>query len=314
MSKPAVLVVKPNRPAQMAMLAEAYELHRHDESSDPAGLLAEVGPKIRAVVGTAEFPVDRAFLDQLPALEIVSLASVGYDQVDVAALKERGIALTNTPEVLTEEVADVALLLLLATLRRLPQADRYVREGRWAKEGPMPLTRSAAGLTVGIFGLGRIGKAIARRLEVIGMRVAYHGRKQQKDVIHSYYASLKDMAADRDVLIIAAPGGDATRGMVNAEILDALGPEGILINIGRGSTVDEPALLAALQEGRLGAAGLDVFANEPHVPEAFAALENVVLAPHIGSATVETRARMAQLVVDNLAAHFSGQPLLTPVA
>ncbi|SNB70383.1 Lactate dehydrogenase [Arboricoccus pini] len=313
MSKPDVLVLKANRPKQMAMLAEAYRLHRYDEAADPAALLAEVGPSIRAAIGLGESKVDQALLEKLPKLEIVSLASVGYDSVDIEACRARGIKLTNTPDVLTNDVADLALVLLLSILRRVPQGDRYIREGRWAKEGSMPLAKSATGLTVGILGLGRIGKAIAKRLEAVGMKIGYHGRHQQKDVTYGYYKNLKDMAADRDVLIIASPGGPATRGIVSAEVIEALGPEGYIVNIGRGSVIDEAALLAALKEGKIAGAALDVFLNEPEIDEGFFALDNVVLQPHVGSATSETRDAMAQLVVDNLAAHFAGKPLLTPV-
>jgi lactate dehydrogenase-like 2-hydroxyacid dehydrogenase len=311
--KPEVLVVWPNRPRQMAMLEEAYTCHHYYKAPDPDALLAEVGPRIRAVVASGERGASRAMIERMPKLEIVATYGVGVDASDRKALAERGIPITNTPDVLTEDVADMGLALMLAVLRQIVVGDRYVREGRWPREGVMRLTTTPRGRTVGILGLGRIGKAVARRAEAIGMKVAYHGRRRQPEVAFPYYPDLAAMARDVDVLMLCCPGGPETRGIVDARVLKALGPEGWLVNVARGSVVDEPALVAALVERRIAGAGLDVFVDEPNVPEALLGLETVVLQPHASSATVETRDAMAQLVVDNLAAHFAGRPLLTPV-
>ena len=313
MTKPDVLVVWPNRPKQMAMLGEAYTLHHLYQAEDPDALVTKVGPSVRGIVTTGEKGASRSLIERCPELEIVACFGVGIDAIDQAACAERGIPVTNTPDVLTEDVADMGLGLMLAILRRIPQGDRWVREGRWKGEGSMPLTATAHGRVVGIVGLGRIGKAFAKGAEMLGMRVVYHGRKKQDQVPYQFFQDLATMAHDVDVLVLTCPGGDATRGIVNAQVIAALGPEGYLVNVARGSVVEEPALVEALVEGRLAGAALDVFADEPNVPEALLKLDNVVLQPHASSATVETRDKMAQLVVDNLAAHFAGRPLLTPV-
>jgi lactate dehydrogenase-like 2-hydroxyacid dehydrogenase len=309
-----VVVLWPNRPKQMAILEERYRLHHLYKAPDKAAMLAEVGPRVRAIVASGEVGPDRAMIEACPKLEIVACYGVGVDAIDRVACAERGVPVTNTPEVLTEDVADMGLMLLLMTLRDAVAADAWARTGRWAREGVFRMTRCPRGLSVGILGLGRIGKAIARRVEAIGMVVrGYHGRTAQPGVAWRHYPSLVELARDVDVLILSCPGGAATRGIVNAAVLDALGPEGWLVNVARGSVVDEPALIEALERRRIKGAGLDVFANEPHVPERLCRLENVVLSPHAASGTFETRDRMAQLVVDNLAAHFAGRPLLTPV-
>lgn len=309
-----VVVLWPNRPKQMAILEERYRLHHLYKAPDKAAMLAEVGPRVRAIVASGEVGPDRAMIEACPKLEIVACYGVGVDAIDRVACAERGVPVTNTPEVLTEDVADMGLMLLLMTLRDAVAADAWARTGRWAREGVFRMTRCPRGLSVGILGLGRIGKAIARRVEAIGMVVeGYHGRTAQPGVAWRHYPSLVELARDVDVLILSCPGGAATRGIVNAAVLDALGPEGWLVNVARGSVVDEPALIEALEQRRIKGAGLDVFANEPHVPERLCRLENVVLSPHAASGTFETRDRMAQLVVDNLAAHFAGRPLLTPV-
>ncbi len=310
---PDVLVVWPNRPDQMAQLEAAYTVHHLYTAADPDKLVAEVGPKVRAIVTTGERGATRALIERCPALEIVSCFGVGTDAIDHAACREHGVPITNTPDVLTDEVADMGLVLMLSLLRQIPAGDRWVRDGRWVSEGTMPLTRCARNKTLGILGLGRIGRALARRAELLGMKVTYHGRRPQSDVSHRYYDSLVDMARDADVLALCLPGGAETRAIVTAEVLDALGPEGYLVNIARGSVVDEPALVTALVERRIAGAALDVFADEPNVPEALLELDHVILQPHAASGTVETRDAMAQLVVDNLAAHFAGRPLLTPV-
>lgn len=312
--KPEVLVLWPNRPKQMAILEERYRLHHLYKAADKAALLAEVGPRIRAIVASGEVGPDRAMIEACPRLEIVACYGVGVDAIDRVACAERGIAVTNTPDVLTEDVADMALLLLLMLLRDALAADAWVRSGRWAREGVFRMTRCPRGLSAGIVGLGRIGKAIARRLEAIGVRVAgYHGRTVQPDVAYRHYPSLVELAREVEILVLSCPGGPATRGIVDGRVLDALGPEGWLVNVARGSVVDEPALIEALEQKRIAGAGLDVFASEPHVPERLRRLDNVVLSPHAASGTSETRDAMAQLVVDNLEAHFAGRPLLTPV-
>ncbi|WP_423794466.1 2-hydroxyacid dehydrogenase [Methylobacterium durans] len=295
----------------MEGLQRDFVLHRLDEAPARDGFLAEMGPWIRGMAVNAHAPVDADLLARLPNLEIVASFGVGYDTIDVGAARSRGIVVTNTPDVLSDEVADLALGLLLATLRQIPQADRYLRAGRWPEKS-FPLTATLRNRTVGILGLGRIGRAIARRLEGFGVDIAYHGRSPQ-DVPYAYHASLLDLARASDVLMIVAPGGPETRGIVNAAVLEALGPQGIVVNVARGSLVDEAALIAALRSGTILGAGLDVFAGEPHVPDALTALDHVVLLPHVGSGSVHTRAAMGQLIVDNLTAWFTGKGPLTPV-
>ncbi len=310
--KPDVLVIFPNRPKAMADLEAAYTLHHLWKAERPDSLVAEVGPRIRAVVATGEKGASAELIDKLPALEIVACFGVGVDATDRPACARRNIPITNTPDVLTEDVADQGLALMLAALRGIVRNDRYVREGRW-QEGSAPLTVRARGKKVGVLGLGRIGKAFARRVEALGMTVSYFGRRRQAEVAYPYYDDLVAMARDVDVLVLTCPGGAETRGLVNAAVLEALGPEGWLVNVARGSVCDEPALVDALVNRRVAGASLDVFVDEPNVPEVLFGLDNVVLQPHAASATTETRDAMAQLVVDNLAAHFAGKPLLTPV-
>ncbi len=307
-----ILMVSNMMPFIQEALDRTYTVHRLYDASDPNALLKEVGGRIRGVatMGTA----DAALIDALPNLEIISSFGVGFEGVDAAHATKRGVIVTNTPNVLDDDVANLAVMLLLATSRRFVEWDRYAREGRWAQEGDPPLARSIRGRQVGILGLGRIGKNIAGKLEAFGCTIAYHGRHRQDDQTYRFYDDLVNMAQDSDILIAVCPGGEATRGIVNAQVLEALGPDGTFINIARGSVHDEDALVAALQSGRLGAAGLDVFANEPLIPEALRAMPNVVVQPHQGSATQETREAMGQLVIDNLAAHFAGKPPLTPVA
>ncbi|MBN9530048.1 MAG: 2-hydroxyacid dehydrogenase [Alphaproteobacteria bacterium] len=291
-------------------LARRFPLSRLWEESDRDAFLDRIGPRIRGVV--AGGPVDADLIARLPALEIVSNFGVGYDGVDTAACAAAGVVVTNTPDELTDEVADLALGLLLATVRELPQADRYVRAGRWL-ERPYPLTATLRGRRLGILGLGRIGRAIAGRAAAFGLAIAYHGRSRQPDVPYDYHETPADLARAVDILMVVAPGGAGTRHIVNAEVLEALGPDGVLINVARGSLVDETALITALEAGTIRAAGLDVFADEPRVPERLIARDNVVLLPHVGSASVHTRNAMAQLVVDNLMSWFDGRGPLTPV-
>jgi lactate dehydrogenase-like 2-hydroxyacid dehydrogenase len=294
-------------------MARDFTVHALWRAKDRAALLAEVGGRIRGIQTNGGLGADAKLIDALPKLEIISCFGVGVDPIDLDAARRRRIIVTNTPEVLNECVADLAMGLTVATLRRIGLGDRFVRAGSWLK-GALPLARKVGGKTMGILGYGRIGKAIAKRAEAFGMRIVYHGRKQQAGVAHKYYASLTEMARDCDVLLAICPGGPATRHIVNAEVLKALGPEGTLINVARGSVVDEQALVTALANGTLGAAGLDVFESEPRVPEALFAMDQVVLQPHVASATHETRKAMGDLTVDNLRAHFAGQPALTPVA
>jgi lactate dehydrogenase-like 2-hydroxyacid dehydrogenase len=310
--KPDVLVVFPNRPNAMAQLEASYSLHHLWQASDRQSLVDEVGPRIRAVVTTGERGASAELIERLPALEIVACFGVGIDAIDRRACAARTIPITNTPDVLTEDVADMGLMLVLASLRNLLGGDRWVRERRWP-EGAMPLTTCARSKRLGIVGLGRIGKAVARRAEVLGMKVAYFGRHRQDGAPYPYHDDPVSLARESDVLILTCPGGAETRGLVSAAVLDALGPDGFLVNVARGSVCDEPALVDALVQRRIRGAALDVFADEPNVPEALLSLDNVVLQPHAASATLETRDAMAQLVVDNLAAHFAGRPLLTQV-
>ena len=289
-------------------------LHRLWLEPNPDLWLAEWGPRIRAMamIG-AHAPLDEAYMRRFPNLEIISSFGVGYDNIDAKAAARLGITVTNTPGVLDDEVADTTLGLMIMTVRRLPQAERYLRAGQWTAKGAFPLSPSLRGRTVGILGLGRIGKAIASRVSAFGLDVVYHGRHPQADVPYRYYSSLIDMAKAADILIVVAPGGPATRHIINAEVLEALGPDGVLINVARGSLVDEKALIEALRSKTILAAGLDVFENEPSVPDELIALDNAVLLPHVGSASVRTRRAMAQCVVDNLFAWADGKPPLTPV-
>lgn len=277
-----------------------------------ADFLAEHGDEVVAIVCSNSGPVDAELIAALPRLGMIANHGVGYDNIDVPAALERGIAVSHTPDVLDAAVAETALGLLIATRRRLVEADRFVREGRWS-EGPFPLTGQVSGSRVGVLGLGRIGRAIASLLVTLGCEVGYHSRHEVPGSSHRYFATAADLAAAVDNLVVVVPGGPATAGLVDRSVLDALGPDGVLVNVARGSVVDEDALVAALTEGRLGAAGLDVYAEEPHVPEALRALDNVVLLPHVGSATEETRAAMRALTLDNLAAWVAEEPLPTPI-
>ena len=311
-SRPAVLAVMKLPPFYMEPLRAHFTVHDRLHETNPDEF-ARIAPSIRAVTGGGESNVPRALMDRLPALEMISIMGVGYDKVDVAAAIERGVPVTHTPDVLNDEVADLALALMLAVARKLPQADRYVREGRWAEQGNMPLTTKMSGKRLGIVGLGRIGKAIAARAQGFGMSIAYTGRTQQPGVAFPYHPSAKALAAAVDFLVVITPGGEGTRRMIDAEVLQALGPRGYLVNVARGTVVDETALVEALQKGVIAGAGLDVFENEPNVPAALRALDNVVLTPHMASATHETRQAMADLALANLQAHFARRPLPSPV-
>lgn len=300
-------------PKQMQVLEDTYSLHRYDLADNKENFLLEAGKQCIGVIASGHFPLDQNFIQHIPNAKIVACSSVGYDAIDVSALTDNGIRFTNTPDVLTDDVADMAILLMLAARRRLLFGDRYVRSGDWGQEGMMPLTIRTQGSRVGILGLGRIGQAIANRCSVMGQQIAYHGRNQKKGVDYSYFEDLVKLAEWSDVLIAATPGGLETQKLVSKQVLEAIGPNGTFINISRGSVVDEAALIELLQSRDLGSAGLDVYENEPNPNIAIGQLDNVVLYPHHASGTQETREAMAQLVVDNLAAYFADRPLLTPV-
>lgn len=311
-SRPAILTVAKLPPFYLAPLQAAFTVHERLHETDPAAF-ARIAPSIRGVTGGGESMVPRALLDQLPALEVISIMGVGYDKVDVAAAEQRKIPVTHTPNVLNDEVADLALGLMLAVARGIPQADRYVRAGLWATQGNMPLARKMSGARLGIVGLGRIGGAIAKRAAAFGMSIAYTGRTQRAELPYPYFPSARALAAEVDFLVCITPGGEGTHKMIDRDVLQALGPRGFLINVARGSVVDEAALIEALRAGTIAGAGLDVFEDEPRVPQALRELDNVVLTPHMASATHETRQAMADLALNNLLAHFAGQPLLSPV-
>ncbi len=311
--KQDLLLIGPATERMRAAMAVDFTIHELFELADADAWLAEHGHKVTAVATDGHYGVKPQVLAYLPNLKIISCYGVGYDNIDAKACAARGIVVTHTPNVLNAEVANTALLLWLAASRRLVRDDAYVRSGRWAEHGPAPLTRSVENRKVGILGLGRIGEEIARKVGIFNAEVSYHSRNEKPGVPYRYYADLTGMARDVEVLICIAPGGASTRHLVNRQVMDALGPEGTLINVGRGTVVDEAEMVKALQEGRLGNAGLDVFENEPQVPEALRKLENVVLLPHLGSATVETRQAMGDLVTDNLAQFLKDGTVISPV-
>jgi lactate dehydrogenase-like 2-hydroxyacid dehydrogenase len=308
-----VLLIGARKPVLVKGLESKVNLHVLFEAKDQDAFIKEVGPKIGAMALVhGHLKIDGPLMSRFPKLEQISNFGVGYDHVDAKWAGAHGIIVTNTPDVLNEEVADTALGLLLSTVRELPQADRYLRAGQWPK-APYPLTKGTLrDRTVGVVGMGRIGRAIAKRLDAFGVPVVYHSRNPQ-DVVYKYYPKLLDMARDVDTLMVIVPGGAATLNMINAEVLKALGPRGIVINMARGSVIDEPALIEALKSRAIYSAGLDVFAKEPEVPKELIEMENVVLLPHVGSASVATRDAMDQLVVDNILAWVAGKPPLTPV-
>jgi len=312
MDKPGLLVVGVLPDWDLAALAGRFTLHLLYEAPDRAAFLAQHGPAIRGIATKGELGADAAMMDACPGAKIISCYGVGVDAIDLPAARARGIAVTNTPDVLTEEVADMAFALLLATARAIPEGDAYVRSGTWAQRGPMRLTTRVWGKRLGIVGLGRIGRAIARRAEGFGMAIAYSGRVR-KEVPYAFHASPAALAPEVDILIVSAAGGAATAGLVDRSAIEALRPGAIFVNVSRGSVVDEAALVAALASGRIGAAGLDVFLNEPAIDPVFATFPNVVLSPHQASGTVETRKDMGALMRANLEAHFDGRPLPTPV-
>ena len=312
MSQPDILTLGRLHPDLTATLATRYTVHPLWQADDPAALLAAVGPRIRAVATTGHIPCPPELLEALPNLRLVASFGVGYDAIDVPALTARGITLTNTPDVLNDAVAELTIGMMIALAREMPLADRHVREGRWPA-GNYRLTSQLTGARVGILGLGRIGRRVAELCAAFRMDVAYHGRHAQPDQPHRYYADLVEMAGAVDWLVVIAPSTPATVGMVDRRVLEALGPTGRVVNVARGTLIDEPALVELLTSGGLGGAALDVFVDEPHVPAALFDLPNVILQPHQGSATHITRRAMADLVARNLEAFFAGQPLVTPV-
>jgi lactate dehydrogenase-like 2-hydroxyacid dehydrogenase len=316
MAKPALLMTGEMMPLIMQGCDARFEVHRLWQAADREAMLKQVAPDIRAICtgGHTGVKTDDALMGRFPNLKIVGNFGVGYDSVDAAAAARRGVIVTNTPDVLTEEVADTALGLLLNTVREFSRAEKWLRDGRWAADGDYRLTpASLRDRSVGIAGLGRIGKAIARRVEAFGVPVSYYGRSRQAGVSYSHYSDLVALARDVDTLIVVTPGGPDTHNLIDAAVLNALGPRGILINISRGSVVDEAALMEALKNRIILAAGLDVFVNEPRINPAFLQLDNATLLPHVGSASQHTRNAMGQLVMDNLIAFAEGKPPKTPV-
>ena len=315
MSKPHLLLTTELLDMKAEQLDDTFEVHRYYKASDKDAMLADVGDKIEFVgCGGHGIRIDAALIDKLPKARIIANFGVGYDMVDTAKAAERGIIVSNTPDVLTEEVADTALGLLIMTARELSQSEQYLRAGKWATDGDYRLSpQTLRDRSVGIVGLGRIGKAIAKRVEAFGLPVSYFGRSKQADVSYPYYASAVELAKNVDTIIVVTPGTAETNKLINAEVLKALGERGLLINVARGSVVDEDALMQALKDRTIFAAGIDVMMNEPKINPELMNIENLVLLPHVGSASVYTRAAMAQLAVDNLLACKAGNPPLSPV-
>ena len=312
MRRPEILLMRSLIERTQRQLEAAYEVHRYDTAPDRDALVEAIAPRVTAIATRGDYPLPGSLLARLPKVRIVASSGTGYDGIDVAAARKLGIAVTNSPSAAAECVADAAWSLLLATVRRTAMLDRMVRAGRWMPDPPI-LTDKVWGERIGILGLGAIGKAVARRAEGFAMDIAYHGRHRSNDVTYRYYDDLAALARDVRILVVAVPGGAGTRALVGGDVIDALGPSGYLVNVSRGSVVDEACLVDALTRGRLAGAGLDVFADEPRVPAALLALDNVVLTPHAASGTQATRDALGQFVVDNLAAFFAGRPLVSPI-
>jgi lactate dehydrogenase-like 2-hydroxyacid dehydrogenase len=299
--------------ATNAELANRFAITRHFNQPAPDALSAELKARIRGIATEANRGANHALIAALPGLEVISIFGVGTDNVDLVAARERNIPVTNTPGILGDEVADLAIGLMLASARQIVFGDHYVRDGSWAAKGPITLGRSVGGKTMGVLGLGGIGRAIADRGAAFRMRVIYNGPRRKPDAPYEFVADPVELARQSDYLMVACKGGPETRHLVSAAVIDALGPKGTLINVARGSVVDEPAMIAALAAGRLGHAALDVFESEPVPSPEVLKLPNVIVQPHHGTATVETRTAIGQLMIDNLTAHFAGRPLPTPV-
>lgn len=313
MKKKTILALGSLLPAEMDALEKSFDLIRLWKEPNPEAVLQAYKNDIVGILSAYNgIPVTARILESLPNLEIVAQFGVGVDNIDLGAAKARGIAVTNTPDILTPDTADIALSLILCLMRRIVEADMYVRVGKWAS-GAFSLSSSLSGKTVGIVGMGRIGQAIARRCLAFDMKIVYHGPRQKPDLTYPYFADLRQMAEASDVLVMACPGGAETKNLVTGKILKALGPKGYLVNIARGSVVNTEDLLIALRNRDIAGVGLDVYENEPNVPEALISMDNVVLLPHVGSATAETRSEMGRLVIANILAYFEGKPLLTAV-
>ena len=310
--KPDIIFTGKGHAGTQATLEAEFTVHKLFEAQDKAQFLKERAGKVRGIASFGHLPVDGKLMDALPKLELIANFGVGVDQINLDDAKKRNIFVTNTPDVLNECVADTALALILNTVRKFPQSELHLRAGKWASGGPYPLTTSVGGKVLGILGLGRIGEAIAQRAMACGMTIRYHNRNK-KDVPYPYDPDAVTLAKHCDVLMIVTPGGAETRSLVNAQVLDAVGPQGYVVNIARGSVIDEPVLLRYLQEKKIAGAGLDVFVDEPKVPPAFFTLDNAVLFPHVGSATQETRKAMGDLQIENLRLHFSGKPVKSRV-
>jgi lactate dehydrogenase-like 2-hydroxyacid dehydrogenase len=310
--KPEIIITARGHAGTMAALQSEFTAHILSDAADRGAFLRQHAAAVRGLATFGPMPVDAKVMDALPKLEIISNFGVGVDAINLDDAKKRGIIVTNTPDVLNEAVADTAIALVLNTVRKYPQSEVYLRAGNWASRGPYPLSTDIGGKTLGVLGLGRIGEAIAKRALACGMKIRYHNRNR-KDVPYPYDADPVTLARNCDVLMVVTPATAETTRIINAKVLDALGPQGYLVNIARGSVVDEPVLLRYLQEKKIGGAGLDVFADEPRVPPEFFGLDNAVLFPHVGSATVETRKAMGDLQVENLRLHFAGKPVRTRV-
>jgi D-3-phosphoglycerate dehydrogenase len=313
MAKPVVLMVGAYPEWDMAPMEEVYDLGKLWLAADKDAFLAEAGARVRAIATTGVLGASRALIDRCPNLEIIAGYGVGYDAIDMARARARGVRVTNTPDVLTDDVADFAFALILAQLRRVVAGDAHVRSGAWARTGALQLGTSLRGKTVGILGFGRIGRTIARRFLGFEVNVAYCNIRPAEGVNYAYHADAVSLARASDILVAAVSGGEATRGLVNAAVFEALGSTGLFVNVSRGAVVDETALVAALAEKRIGGAALDVFWNEPNIDPRLIAFDNVLVEPHQSSGTVETRKAMGKLVRENLEAHFEGRPLITPV-
>jgi hydroxypyruvate reductase len=311
--KPEIIITARGHAGTMATLQSEFNAHLLSDAPDRNAFLKQHAGAVRALATFGPMPVDGKLMDALPKLEIISNFGVGVDAINLDDAKRRRIIVTNTPDVLNEAVADTAIALILNTVRKFPQSEVYLRGGNWASRGPYPLTTDIGGKTLGVLGLGRIGEAIARRAAACGMKIRYHNRNR-KDVAYPYDPDPVTLAKNSDVLMVVTPATTETSRIINAKVLDALGPTGYVVNIARGSVVDEPVLLRYLQEKRIAGAGLDVFADEPRVPPEFFSLDNAVLFPHVGSATVETRKAMGDLQIENLRRHFAGKPVLTRIA
>jgi hydroxypyruvate reductase len=310
--KPDIIFTGKGHAATQATLEAEFTVHKLFEAKDAAAFLKERASKVRGIASFGHARVDGELMDQLPKLEVICNFGVGVDQINLDDARARRIIVTNTPDVLNECVADTALALILNTVRKFPQSEQHLRAGKWAASGPYPLSTSVGGKVLGILGLGRIGEAIAKRAMACGMTIRYHNRNR-KSVPYPYDPDPAALAKNSDVLMIVTPGGPETQKLVSASVLDALGPQGYVVNIARGSVIDEPVLLRYLQEKKIAGAGLDVFADEPRVPPEFFTLDNAVLFPHVGSATQETRKAMGDLQIENLRLHFAGKPVKTRV-